>query len=400
MKRILFLCYSMKIGKGTEMVMTKIANELSKNHRTYFLTLYDLKPYIKFNGKYESLNSKFEILNPILYPLKMLQYFYRAYKIKIYCKKNNITHIISSLEELNIPAIFSKIIFNNKINIFVSVHVNPQVYLKSKIKKMLILKTYRIADKVISISKYQEEILKKDFNLKNTEMIHNLIDLSEIKEKLREEISKEEREKYFHKKFTFITIARLVESKNLFVLFRCFRKIVEREKDTNLIVLGEGELKKDLEEFIEKLGLKDNIFLLGQKDNIYSYLKECDCFVFPTLSEAFGMVLLESLASNIPIISTDCISGPREILCPELEISARIKYPYYGKYGILTQPFLENEDTRKTLNEESLTKKEIELSNIMLNIINIKKLQKKYSKGLERAREFDIKNIIKNWKKL
>ena len=101
-----------------------------------------------------------------------------------------------------------------------------------------------------------------------------------------------------------------------------------------------------------------------------------------SLWEGFGMVLVEALNMNTPIISTDCTMGPREILAPNLKIEEKIQYPYKSDYGILI-------DSKNTKKEKSL----LEATEMILS--------KKISyNGMSRAKYFDIKNITPLWLKI
>jgi glycosyltransferase involved in cell wall biosynthesis len=130
--------------------------------------------------------------------------------------------------------------------------------------------------------------------------------------------------------------------------------------------------------------------------NPFKFLKHSNCFVFPSLWESFGNVLIESLSLNLSIISTDCKSGPREILCPELNIDNKIDYPYFGKYGILTKPF-PRMFIWNDLDEKPLIKEEKMLVDLMIKMIEDENLKTKYTNGLDRAKDFDIEKIIKEW---
>jgi glycosyltransferase involved in cell wall biosynthesis len=133
--------------------------------------------------------------------------------------------------------------------------------------------------------------------------------------------------------------------------------------------------------------------------NPFKFLKHSNCFVFPSLWEGLPNTVIEALSLNIPVISADCKTGPREILCPELNIDNNIDYPYFGKYGILTKPlprmFIWND-----LDEKPLIKEEKILFDLMIRMIEDEDLKTRYSNGLERAKDFDIEKVIKEWKKL
>ena len=81
-----------------------------------------------------------------------------------------------------------------------------------------------------------------------------------------------------------------------------------------LIIIGEGEDKEKLLKLIEQYKLEKQILLLGYKKNIFKYLKNAKAFILTSLWEDPGFVILEAAYLNIPIISSDCPNGPKEIL--------------------------------------------------------------------------------------
>ena len=112
---------------------------------------------------------------------------------------------------------------------------------------------------------------------------------------------------------TIVAAGRFVEQKALDQLIRATPDILARQ-DVRVIILGEGELRKKYEELISKLGLEDFIDLPGFVDNPYAYFKESDVFVLCSKWEGSPNVLLEAMAVGTTVVSTDCPSGPREII--------------------------------------------------------------------------------------
>ena len=153
----------------------------------------------------------------------------------------------------------------------------------------------------------------------------------------------------------------------------------------------------ELKKLVKRLNIEKKVIFLEWVETVYPYLKKSDCFVLSSLYEGLPMVLIETLSQSTPIISPDCISGPREALAPELKLDEKLEeYPYFGKYGILTKPFEDNV-VFKTLEKKSLSEEEEVLAKTMLYIRENNNIRKKYSNGLERAKDFNINNIIKNW---
>ena len=91
--------------------------------------------------------------------------------------------------------------------------------------------------------------------------------------------------------------------------------------------MGQGPLEEKLRNLVKKLNLEDKIVFLGFQSNPYLYIKNAKFMVLSSEFEGLGMVILESLALNTPVVSTDCDSGPREILpkknlCPVNDVNA------------------------------------------------------------------------------
>ena len=129
---------------------------------------------------------------------------------------------------------------------------------------------------------------------------------------------------------------------------------------------------------ISELELDKKVFLLGELKNPFKYLSKADCFVLGSNNEGFPNVLLEALACGLPIISTDCESGPREILSPSSNALSHFNQKYeLVEYGILTP----------IKNQEMLT-------SAMTLIMNNNQLRNSYaSKSSLRANDFSSKKI-------
>ncbi|RTH32330.1 glycosyl transferase [Thermus scotoductus] len=116
-------------------------------------------------------------------------------------------------------------------------------------------------------------------------------------------------------------VGRLTEQKDFPTLIRAFA-LVRAQRPARLMILGEGELRPQLEALVHELGLQDDVALPGFVENPYAYMARAAVFVLSSRREGFGNVLVEAMACGTPVVSTDCPSGPREILD-------------HGKYGRL-----------------------------------------------------------------
>lgn len=115
--------------------------------------------------------------------------------------------------------------------------------------------------------------------------------------------------------FVFVVVARLSPEKNHSALLEAFSKVLNSYATVNpkLLILGDGPLVGDLEQFSDSLGLESHVLFAGQQPNPFSILKHCDCFVLPSFHEGQPMVLLEALTLGIPVVASDII-GNRGIL--------------------------------------------------------------------------------------
>ena len=140
-------------------------------------------------------------------------------------------------------------------------------------------------------------------------------------------------------KYKVITAGALSDQKNHKLLIRSFSKI-SQIREAKLIILGEGELRSELEDLIKSLNLEDKVKLLGFVKEPYPWFLSADLFVLSSDWEGLPTVLVESLECGLPIVSIDCPSGPYEIL-------------EKGKYGKLV-PLYDELALTKAI-EESLT---------------------------------------------
>ena len=328
MKVAIFI-YSLA-GGGAERVVSQLVAFLESKGLDVFLVLmsdscaYPVKtkipPFFLENSKATENNV-----------LKLLKIPLLAYKYHIFLKKNRINKSISFLTRPGFISVFTKC-FDRKRKLIISERANPSnqygyFNLQSLINTFLIKKLYPFADLIITNSKGNAEDLISNFNLPKAKIItiYNPINIETIH-------TVEPRRDFFDKRFfNLISMGRLDEGKNHQLLIRSVEKLKSRE--VRLYIFGDGERKYELQKLIEILGLEDIVFLMGFDSNPYQYLKTADLFVFASNHEGFPNALLEAMACNLPIVTTNCPSGPNEIL--EAEIGYDYQEKLLTKYGIL-----------------------------------------------------------------
>jgi len=113
-----------------------------------------------------------------------------------------------------------------------------------------------------------------------------------------------------------ITVGRFKGQKNYPLLIRAFKMLLAR-RDARLLMLGTGDLLENIRALARTEGVADQVIIPGELVNPTSYYESADLFVLSSDYEGLPTVLIEALASGLPVVSTDCKSGPREILVDE-----------------------------------------------------------------------------------
>lgn len=154
-----------------------------------------------------------------------------------------------------------------------------------------------------------QSLKKENISTRYFKTIHNPCDIKRVKA-LSEEHQELEAGKYI------LGVGRLTKQKRFDVLIKAFHQL--NTKDYKLVILGEGNQRKELEKLINDLELTDSVIMPGFVSNPYPWYKRATLFVLSSDSEGFGNVIVEALACGIPVISTDC--GPvSEILIGRLK---------------------------------------------------------------------------------
>lgn len=113
---------------------------------------------------------------------------------------------------------------------------------------------------------------------------------------------------------TIVSAGRLVKQKNYPLLIGAFAKVHEKYPHLQLHIYGEGELSLDLQALIDQLGLRSSAVLKGRSNELWQEFSRADIFVLSSEFEGMPNVLLEAMAIGLPCISTDCPTGPAELI--------------------------------------------------------------------------------------
>lgn len=323
LKKIGILINSLEAG-GAERVVSLLINELNSKNIEPYLFLINDKRYYKINSKIRILS-----LNNIKQECNYLGFFSHAYNYSKLLKKNDIKISISFLTRSNYINILSSVFYTKKT--IISERGYPSLgykgyKIKSLINRFLIKLLYRNSNLIIANSKGNYNDLLENFNVPKhkLKLIHNPINIDSISKY-------KSIEGFFDKNFTnLISVGRLDDNKNFSFQINAIKKL--NDNKIRLYIFGDGPNMLKLEKLIIELKLQNQVFLRGKVLNIFSYLKSADAFVFSSLSEGFPNVILEAISCKIPVISTNCLSGPDEILFNKIMF---LKENVKSDFGIL-----------------------------------------------------------------
>jgi len=229
---------------------------------------------------------------------------------------------------------------------------------------------YSSANKIICVSKGVKEDLSLILgNLPQIEVIYNPVFDESILELAKEPLGEDE--SIFQKTCpVIIAVGRLVKAKDYPSLLNAFERVL-KVKRARLIILGEGPEENNLKDMVNALKIYNDVLFLGFKNNPYKYMANASLFVLSSKREGFGNVIVEAMACGTPVISTNCKSGPSEIINNEID-------------GLLVLP----ESTAA-------------LSDAIIKVLNDHDFAKKLSEnGLERAKYFSIEKSVQQYEKV
>jgi glycosyltransferase involved in cell wall biosynthesis len=227
------------------------------------------------------------------------------YLIKLCLIKKNV--VIFSFQS-NLYALIIAQILRKKI--IIRSNASTAGYINNPIKRKIFSFFFSLADVVICNSNEFKKNLKKDLNIKST-LIYNP---NYTKEEVSVLASKKVKNSFYNKKYlNILNVGRLVKQKDQITLLKAFSKLLLKRK-ARLIIMGNGSEKKNILKYILLNKINKNVKLINYQKNPYPYINSCDVFVLTSLYEGLPNVLIEAISLKKFIISTNCPTGPKEIL--------------------------------------------------------------------------------------
>ncbi|WP_040281890.1 glycosyltransferase [Psychroserpens damuponensis] len=370
-KKLCVLAISLSSG-GAERVISLLLKHLVKDFDVTLILLsnnifFELPKNLKiiYLGKPEMV----EITSPLL-KLKGMATF--VYKYRAIAKKEKFDIVMSFLA---LPNIINGLVTSRlkpKPKTIISERCFPsKMYANNnfamKVAKTFYPKFYNKADVLFSNSLHINQDLKDNFGIKiPMKLIYNPIEI---------EHHKPYQDNYkTTDNFKVVSVGSHTPAKNQILLLKALQHL---DTTYTLTIPGAGPLTNDLTDFAKDNRLENQIVLPGSVKNVKDYLLENNCFVLSSNTEGFPNVLLEAMAVGLPVISTNCMSGPLEILNDNEPINIAKGEFYLAKYGILIN-----------------TEDDMALSKAILFLRNNDDQRKTYSElGFQKAQNFSLPKI-------
>lgn len=251
--------------------------------------------------------------------LERLRFYLKTpYSIKKIVRKYKVTHSIAFGDMANL---FSSLSFTKEYKIG-SIHALKSVELKNKtffnrIFRFSYKSSYKFLDKVVCISKAIKEDLLSNckYKFSNLEIIYNPHNINDIIGLSKDPITDKKEIEIFSKK-TILFLGRLSVQKSPWHLIKAFKLVKESLNDVNLAIIGDGDSRiiKYIESLIKEYNLDENVFLLGRRSNPYKYLASANVLALSSHYEGTPNVIVESIATGTPIVSSYCTKGIIELM--------------------------------------------------------------------------------------
>ena len=360
----LFLFIGCLGGGGAERVAYYLLNHLSSS--IYF------KGLILFQKKGEYLNRLPETvvihdLNIPIIPRYGLPSVSSLIKLCRILKAEKPDVVITFSLTANVLLLLARALSGTDFGIVATEHVQLSAYLRNDLlrplKKILIRMLYPRLDLLVTVSAGIKSDLVDRFGIKEKKVvvIPNPLDIAEIEAQAR--LPKATEMGAENKGAVIVSVGRLTKQKN----YPCALRTIKRLQNhiAQYLILGEGELRRELEDMVRSLGLQDKVKFLGYLENPFAIISSADIFLLTSFYEGFGLVIVEAMICRVPIVTTDCPSGPNEIV-------------ENGVDGFLVP-----------VNDDEA------LANAIEKILSDTKLRKKFIEaGRKKAQQFSKENII------
>jgi len=290
------------------------------------------------------------------WPGKMWSFVARIRRLRAIKKQHAVTVSISHLEGADYVNWFSRL--DEKVICWIhgtKMHDQMIRGITGAVRKRILMPyVYKRCDHIVTVSERIAEELRVHFKSRTdlVQTIYNGLNTDFIQAQAQLPVEPGFR-KLCVEGTVVITHARLARQKNLHSLITIFSLVRNREK-VKLVIVGDGEEMSSLFRHCAQRNLRaatfvdDNadadVLFMGKKENPFNYLRLASLFVLTSSWEGYPLSLCEALVCGLPVLASDCYTGPREIMRPDLKHDPPVKQPVPAEYGML-MPVPDDHDT-------------------------------------------------------
>lgn len=266
----------------------------------------------------------------------------------------------------------------NMVNVFSKTEAKIWVGIRSYMdmdNRFLLRLFAKRADKILCCTKRIEEEIRDKYRCSKAVTLYNPLDGEALKESAKEPI----RLPWEETGNIIVSMGREDDVKGFWHLVKSFSLVRADIPDARLMIIGEGEFE-EYRKLADKLGIGDDVYFTGLKRNPFPYLKAAKIYVLTSYREGFPNALIEAMSFGIPIIATDCPTGPGEILKKG-----------DSTYGVL----IPNMSPKKNLDGAAVSEEEKGLAEEMKKMMTDKEYYEEYGKAsARRAQDFNNESYV------
>ena len=262
------------------------------------------------------------------------------------------------------------------------------------IKKWFRRHILKKADYIVTVSEGVRADLIENFGISDSfsKTIYNSCDIVAIQQDCTDLTEYRIMEDKLPKKY-ICSMGSFRLAKGHWHLIKAFACVAERIPEYKLVILGDGQYRDKYKVLIDNLGIADRVILPGFSNPPFSIISKSSLFVFSSVFEGFGHSIIEAIACGVPVLSTDCDYGAREILAPNTYFKEKAKTFEECDYGYLLPPF--------NMDDIDCTIEISELERLMGESI-VQVLERDNTalikKGIKYVKKFDNSSYGKYWK--
>ena len=329
-KKICLLSYDLRSG-GAERVISQWSTLLNDDFCVYMTTFKENVMY-PYSGKYVCLNVGDNYSTPLH---KVWNVIKRARALRKFVEKEKIDIVLSFCNECNLANTIS---LHNAIKICSirsasDIGVNPFVkYVIKSPKNKIIIQTEALRRQIV-------EMYGKDLNNKLA-VYGNPFDVESIRKMSKQPIPAT-LASILSKYRCLINVGSFKLAKNHANLLQSFELIAKEVDDVALVLVGANMfLQEQIAAMAAKSAYSDRIFFTGETKNPFALESKCSMFVFPSLAEGIPNALAEAMIVGLPVVSSNCPTGPAELLSnTPFDIKYNKERYCDADYGVLVEPF-------------------------------------------------------------